>query len=73
MIKQIVNAETGNVELIQMTAEEEQAHSESVLAAQAAIDDQIAAEQAEIATRASARAKLAALGLTEEEVAALIK
>ncbi len=73
MIKQIVNAETGEVELVPMTVEEESAHSESVLAAQSAIDAQIAAEQAEIAARDSARAKLSALGLTEEEVAALIK
>lgn len=38
---------------------------------QAEVDRQIAAE-ASLATKASARAKLAALGLTESEIAALV-
>jgi hypothetical protein len=68
-----INCETGEQIVRDMTAAEiEQRNSDN-----AAELSRKAAEQAEIAaaeaSRESARAKLAALGLTEAEVAALVK
>lgn len=59
------------VYLVELT-EEEIAEREA-LAAQSAQEeaDRIAAEEAKVAAKASAIAKLAALGLTEEEAAAI--
>jgi len=59
------------VYLVELT-EEEVAEREA-LAAQSAQEeaDRIAAEEAKVAAKASAIAKLAALGLTEEEAAAI--
>lgn len=73
MIKQQINAETGEVEVIEMSPAEEAEFLASVSANEQALADEIAAKEAEAAAKESARAKLAALGLTEEEVAALIK
>lgn len=73
MIKQQINAETGEVEIIEMSPAEEAEFLASVAANEQALVDEIAAKEAEAAAKESARAKLAALGLTEEEVAALIK
>ena len=66
MIKQQINAETGQVEIIEMSPAEEAEFLASVAANEQALADEIAAKE-------SARAKLASIGLTEEEVAALIK
>jgi hypothetical protein len=72
LTKIVVNCETGVTEEIELTAEE----VAEVEAAQAqAVIDQAAREAAETAkatAKASAQAKLAALGLTEAEVAALL-
>lgn len=73
MIKQQINAETGEVEIIEMSPAEEAEFLASVAANEQALADEIAAKEAEALAKESARAKLAALGLTEEEVAALIK
>lgn len=73
MIKQQINAETGEVEIIEMSLAEEAGFLASIAANEQALADEIAAREAEAAAKESARAKLAALGLTEEEVAALIK
>lgn len=69
----VVNCETGTQEYIPLTASE-------IAEAEARVADAItreaaekAALAAEEAARESARAKLAALGLTEAEVAALVK
>lgn len=69
--KIVVNCETGEIQEIELTAEEI-AHREEI--SQAFLADQAAkkAEEEKIAElKASAHAKLAALGLTEEEIAAL--
>lgn len=73
MIKQQINAETGQVEIVEMSPAEEAEFLASIAANEQALADEIAAKEAEAAAKESARAKLAALGLTEEEVAALIK
>jgi hypothetical protein len=71
--KLVVNCETGEQEYIEFTAEEiaERAVIEAAEAAKEA--ERKAAAEAEAAARESARTKLAALGLTEAEVAALVK
>ena len=69
--KLIVNCETGEQTEVELTAEEiAQAEAD---AAQAAAERQAreAEEAAAAAAKASAEAKLAALGLTAEEIAAL--
>ena len=72
-VKVIFDCSTGTSVEIPLTAEEiadmEAGQAESI--AKAA--EQEAAIAAETAARESARAKLAALGLTEAEVAALVK
>ncbi len=73
MKKLIVNCATGTEEYVELTPSEiEEAEAVSaIVAARQAEED--AARAAEEAVRESARAKLAALGLTEAEVAALVK
>jgi hypothetical protein len=73
MIKQQINAETREVELIEMSPVEEAEFIAAVELNQRVLDAEIAAAEAEALAKESARAKLSALGLTEEEVAALIK
>ena len=71
--KVIVNCETGEQQIVPLTAEEI-AQREADAAAFAA--EQAAAEaeaQAAAEAKASAQAKLAALGLTADEIAALSK
>jgi predicted Fe-Mo cluster-binding NifX family protein len=71
--KLIINCETGEQTEVELTAEEV-AQREADAAAYAA--EQTAKEEAEAAkaaAKASGEAKLAALGLTAEEVAALTK
>jgi hypothetical protein len=68
--KLIVNCETGQTEEVELTAEEiAQAEADTqAFAAEQAAREQAEAEQA--AAKASAVAKLAALGLTSDEVSA---
>lgn len=84
MIKQKINAENGEVELIEMSPDEEMSFLAEVAETERRNEEleleriesesaALAAYEAESAAKESARAKLAALGLTEEEVAALIK
>jgi len=73
LVKTIVNTQTGEVMTAPLSSDEIVAlHTAEAarLSAQAELD---AAEAAKIAAKQSARAKLAALGLTEAEVAALVK
>ena len=73
MFKLVVDCSTGNSSYIPLT-EEEIADSNAQAAKVTAERERIsAAAAAEAAARESARAKLAALGLTEAEVAALVK
>lgn len=73
MNKVIVNCETGEQEVIPLTAEE----IAELEAMQAKLAEERAAAEAEAAKVAAAKeaaqAKLAALGLTAEEIAALSK
>ena len=66
-IKQIINVMTGEITEVELTADE--------LAAKKLANDQYAKRvveaEAKIAARASALAKLAALGLSADEIAAL--
>lgn len=62
-----INGETGEV-IVRPFTEEELANQK---AAAAQFVAQLAAQEAKAAARASALAKLAELGLTEEEIAAL--
>jgi hypothetical protein len=67
-----VNCETGEVIERPLTAEEIAQREADAAAAAAAEAEREAAEEAKAAARASALAKLAALGLTEDEAAALV-
>jgi acyl-CoA reductase-like NAD-dependent aldehyde dehydrogenase len=67
LLKQLIDAVTGESITVPFTDEEVAAHE----AMQAAHQAQQAEQEAKVAARASALAKLAALGLTEAEVAAL--
>lgn len=73
MIKVIIDCETNTSREVELTADE----VAEFLAAESRNNERIAQENAaldaEKAARESARARLAALGLTEAEVAALIK
>jgi hypothetical protein len=66
-----VNCTTGEVIERPYTAEEEAAHEASSIQAQAHEAEREAQAQAKEVAKASAAAKLAALGLTVEEIAAL--
>ena len=71
--KVIVDCSTGEQTIVPLTAEEIAANAiatEQALATQAAADAEAAALQA---TKEAAHAKLAALGLTADEIAALSK
>jgi hypothetical protein len=70
--KAIINCETGEVQEIDLTAEEiaQIEKNAEMFAIEKA--EREAAEQAKAEAKASALAKLEALGLTEEEAAALI-
>ena len=68
----LVNCETGEQQEIPLTAEEiaqPEADAAAAAAEQAAREAEVAAKQA---ARESALAKLAALGLTEDEAAAIV-
>jgi len=69
--KIIINCETGEESIIELTdAEVAELAYQAELAAEKKAEEEAAIAAAE-AAKASARAKLAALGLTEEEIAAL--
>ena len=73
LTKIVVNCETGEEEVIPLTPEE---IAQRELDMQAFIDaeaERKAAEDALAAAKESAQSKLTALGLTPEEIAALIK
>jgi DNA-binding NarL/FixJ family response regulator len=67
LLKQVIDAVTGESITVPFTDEEVTAHE----AMQAAHQAQQAEQDAKVAARESALAKLAALGLTADEVAAL--
>ena len=71
--KVIVNVQTREEQVIPLTAEEISELQESAARDVERFAAEEAARAAETAARESARAKLAALGLTEAEVAALVK
>jgi hypothetical protein len=72
-IKIVVNCETGIAVEVPLTAEEIQQRELDAIAAATAQAEREAVEAAEADAKASAQAKLAALGLTAEEIAALTK
>lgn len=72
-IIKIHNQETGEILEREMNAEEFSQWEADMAAFAAAEAERIAAEQAAEEAKVSARAKLSALGLTAEEIAALSK
>lgn len=73
LTKIIVNCETGVVAEVPLTGEELAQRQLDAEAAAAAQHEKEAEEQAALAAKESAQAKLAALGLTPEEITALSK
>lgn len=73
LTKVVVNCETGEQEVLPLTAEEIMQLEADRAAAQAEADARALEEMAKAEARASGIAKLLALGLTEEEANALIK
>jgi hypothetical protein len=71
--KLVVDCSTGIVEEIELTAEEIAQREADALAAAQAQAEREAEEAAKVAVKESAQSKLSALGLTEEEIAALLK
>ena len=72
-IKAVVDCQTGKVTNIPMTADEIIEHKKMVAEAAEQEAKRIADEAANAAAKSTAETKLSALGLTSEEVAALIK
>jgi hypothetical protein len=68
----ILDVSTGELTRREMTPEELAQDAANQSAAAAANAERDAAEAARLAAKESARAKLAAIGLTEEEIAALV-
>ena len=71
--KLIVDCSTGITTEVELTAEEIAQREADAAAFAVAEAERIAAEEANAAAKAAAEAKLAALGLTAEEIAALGK
>jgi len=71
--KIVVNCETGETTVVTLTSEEIAQREADAAAFAAAEAERIAAEEAAKAAKEAAHAKLAALGLTAEEIAALSK
>lgn len=71
--KLVIDCETGIQSVVPLTPEE--LEERALMAAQAELDRQAreAEEAARLAAKASAEAKLSALGLTKSEIAALLK
>lgn len=70
-MKLIINCETGEEQYLPFTEEEIAQMEANRLAFEAAEESRLAEEAAKAAIKASALAKLAALGLTEEEASAI--
>lgn len=73
LTKIVVDCTTGEQQIVPLTAEEIAQIEEGRIAAEAAEQQRIADQEAADQAKASAQAKLAALGLTETEIAALVK
>jgi hypothetical protein len=73
LTKTIINCETGVTEVLPLTAEEIAQYEADAAVAVTQRAEAEAAQQATAAAKASANTKLAALGLTAEEIAALSK
>ena len=71
--KLVVDCSTGKTEIVALTAAELAERDQMAAAAAEEAAAKEAAEQAAAAAKAAAEAKLAALGLTSEEIAALSK
>jgi hypothetical protein len=71
LMKLVVNCETGTSEMVPLTAEDLAQREADRLAFEEAEAARIAAEEEKAALKESANAKLLALGLTEEEIAAI--
>ena len=71
--KLVVDCSTGITTEVELTAEEIAQREADAAAHAVAEAERIAAEEAKAAAKAAAEAKLAALGLTAEEIAALSK
>ena len=66
------NCESGETVEREMTAAETKAHDDAVAVSKKAQKAEAKAEADKVAAKQSAQAKLAALGLTEEEVASIL-
>jgi hypothetical protein len=73
LTKVIINCETGEQQILPLTAEEIAEREADAAAYAIAEAERIAAAEAKAAAKASGLAKLIALGLTEDEANALIK
>ena len=71
--KIVVNCETGETTVVTLTSEEIAQREADAAAFAVAEAERLAAEEAAATAKASGQAKLAALGLTAEEIAALSK
>ena len=71
--KIVVNCETGETTVVTLTSEEIAQREADAAAFAAAEAERVAAEEAAQAAKESAQTKLAALGLTADEIAALSK
>jgi hypothetical protein len=69
--KLVIDCSTGETTELPLTAEELAQREIDRLAAEAQEAEQLAAEEAKEVAKASANAKLAALGLTADEIAAI--
>ena len=69
--KIVVNCETGETQVVTLTAEEIAQREADAAAFAVEQAEREAAEAAKVAAKASAEAKLAALGLSADEIAAL--
>jgi len=71
--KIVVNCETGETTVVTLTSEEIAQREADAAAFAVAEAERLAVEEAAATAKASGQAKLAALGLTAEEIAALSK
>ena len=71
LTKLVIDCSTDTETVVPLTQEEVAAREEQAAAYEAKLTARLAAEQAKTEAKASAAAKLAALGLTAEEIAAL--
>jgi hypothetical protein len=71
LTKVVVNCADGTSEIVPLSSEEIAQREADGLAWEARKAEELAAEEAKEAAKASANAKLAALGLTADEIAAI--